>query len=157
MALALVAVFVSADFSCTPPGTTVGSTGYRVPAGALVVSPSGSDAAAGSAGAPLRSLGAAVARASSGATIVLRKGSYHESVVIPPDKRLTVQGWPGEAVWLDGSVAVSGWVASGGRWRRDGWTVKFDNSPTYTRGAADSTAPNWGFVDPAYPMAGRPL
>jgi parallel beta-helix repeat protein len=156
LALALVAVFVSADFSCAPPGTVVGSAGYVVPAGALVVSPSGSDGAVGSVGSPLRSLGAAVARAGSGATIVLRAGSYHESVVIPSDKRLTVQAWPGEAVWLDGSVPVSGWVASGGRWRRDGWTVKFDSSPTYTRGAPDGTAPNWGFVDPAYPMAAHP-
>ena len=101
-------------------------------------------------------LGGAVARAGSGATIVLHSGIYHESVVIPPDKRLTVQAWPKEAVWLDGSVVVAGWVASGGKWRKDGWTAEFDASPTYTQGAPDNIAAYWGFVNPSYPMAAHP-
>ena len=136
-------------------GTSVGGSSYVVPSGAVVVSPSGSDSAVGSVGAPLRTLGRAIAVAGSGSTIVLRAGSYHESVVIPSSKRLTVQSWPGEAVWLDGSVPVSGWSASGGLWRT-AWSVKFDHSPTYTRGASDNTAANWGFVNPAYPMAAHP-
>jgi parallel beta-helix repeat protein len=133
----------------------VGGSSYAVPAGAVVVSPSGSDGASGAVGSPLRTLGRAIAVAGSGKTIVLRGGSYHESVVIPSDKRLTIQSWPGEAVWLDGSVPVSGWSASGGRWKTS-WSVRFDHSPTYTRGAADNTAANWGFVNPAYPMAAHP-
>ena len=84
-------------------GTTVGAAHYPVPSGAIIVSPSGNDAAAGTTSAPLRTLAHAVASAPSGATIVLRAGSYHESVVIPPGKRLTIQAWPGEPVWLDGS------------------------------------------------------
>ncbi len=137
-------------------GTTVGASRYPVPAGALVVAPGGDDAAPGTEAAPLRTLTAAVARAASGATIVLRAGSYHESVVIPSAKRLTVQSWPGEAAWLDGSSSVTGWTATGGRWHDDGWTTKFDPSPTYTRGAADSTVASWGFVDPNHPMAAHP-
>jgi len=137
-------------------GTTVGSADYPVPSGAIIVSPSGNDAAAGTTSAPLRTLAHAVASAQSGATIVLRAGSYHESVVIPPSKRLTIQAWPGEPVWLDGSVPVTGWASSGGRWSKSGWNVKFDASPTYTRGAADNTAANWGFVNPSFPMAAHP-
>jgi trimeric autotransporter adhesin len=136
-------------------GTTVGSATYPVPAGAIIVSPTGNNAAAGTAAAPLQTLNGAVARAASGATIVLRAGTYHESVIIPPDKRLAVQAWPGEAVWFDGSSAVAGWGASGGRWVKTGWTLKFDHSPTYTRGAPDDTG-DWGFIDPSYPMAAHP-
>ena len=137
-------------------GTTVGAARYAVPARAIVVSRSGRDSAAGTRSAPLRTLTHAVAVAPAGATIVLRAGSYHESVVIPSTKRLTIQAWPGEAVWLDGSVPVTGWASSLGLWTKTGWKVKFDASPTYTRGAADNTGANWGFVDPSHPMAAHP-
>jgi hypothetical protein len=127
-----------------------------VPTGAIIVSPSGSDTAAGTQSAPLKTLTRAIAVASSGSTIVLRRGEYHETVVVPSNKRLTIQSWPDEAVWMDGSVPVTGWTADGGRWRKDGWTVEFDASPTYTWGATDNTAPSWGFVNAAYPMAAHP-
>ncbi len=137
-------------------GTTLGSTDYPVPAGAIVVSTSGNDAAAGTAAAPLRTVARAVAVAPSGATIVLRAGTYGESVTIPSGKALTIQNWPREVVWFDGSESVAGWVADGGRWRRDGWTTKFDSSPTYTRGASDNTEAAWGFVNASFPMAAHP-
>jgi hypothetical protein len=41
-------------------------------------------------------------------------------------------------------------------WRKDGWTTEFDASPTYTRGAADSTDPFWGFINAEFPMAAHP-
>jgi len=144
----------AAAASTSGAGTSVGSAAYPVPAGAIVVSPSGSDSAVGSEAAPVLTLGHAIAIAPSGATIVLRAGSYHESVVIPSTKRLTVQAWPNEAVWLDGSVAVTAWTASGSLWSAP-WSVHFDHSPTYTRGAADGTGV-WGFVNAAYPMAAHP-
>jgi hypothetical protein len=106
--------------------------------------------------APLRTVGRAIAVAASGSTIVLRGGSYHENVTVPSNKRLTIQAWPSEAVWFDGSVPVTGWVADGTGWRKDGWTVEFDSSPTYTRGVTDSTDPGWNFVNPSYPMAAHP-
>jgi hypothetical protein len=137
-------------------GTVVGSRSYPVPAGAIVVSPSGSDAAAGTATSPLRTVGRAIAVATSGTTIVLREGSYHENVTVPSSKRLTIQAWPLEAVWFDGSVPVTGWVADGNAWRKDGWTIEFDSSPTFTRGAPDNTAEYWNFINPSYPMAAHP-
>ena len=127
-----------------------------MPTGAVIVSPGGSDAAAGTVASPLRSVERAVSLASSGATIVVRAGVYHESVTVPSSKRLTIQAWPNEEVWFDGSVEVVGWVADGGVWRHDGWTTEFDASPTYSRGAPDSDEQYWGFVNPASPMAAHP-
>ena len=146
----------AAPSSRAPPAPRSVPPSTRCPSGAIIVAPSGSDTAAGTTDAPLRTLTRAIAVAPSGATIVLRAGSYHESVQIPSNKKLTVQAWPSEAVWMDGSSIVGDWTASGGRWFHDNWTVEFDTSPTYTRGAADSTAANWGFVNPSYPMAAYP-
>jgi trimeric autotransporter adhesin len=154
--LALVALIALIGAGCIPKGVTVGAAKYAVPSGAIVVSPAGNDANAGTSSKPLRTVNAAVNKASSGKTIVLRAGSYHESVVIPPNKRLTLQAWPAEAAWLEGSSVVTGWAASGSRWVRTGWNLVFDHSPTYTRGAPDGTAANWGFLNPSYPMAAHP-
>ncbi|MEM9607402.1 MAG: right-handed parallel beta-helix repeat-containing protein [Actinomycetota bacterium] len=94
----------------------LGGTAYPVPADAIWVSPSGSDAAPGTEGAPVATLSRAVAIASAGDTIVLREGTYHEDVKVER-KPVTIQNAPGEVVWLDGSVVVDGWVPDGdGRW-----------------------------------------
>jgi parallel beta-helix repeat protein len=126
--------------SAVPP---LASTNYPFPPGAFFVSPTGSDANPGTASEPLLTLGKAVATAPSRATIVLRAGVYRESVTIR-GKRLTLQPYPHEQVWMKGSVAVTGWVAEGTRWRKDGWTYQF--IPTQ-----DSAT-----IDPAYPMARYP-
>ncbi|MFF5260773.1 right-handed parallel beta-helix repeat-containing protein [Actinomadura viridis] len=140
-----------------PPGaSSMGATDYKIPKGAVVVSPSGDDAAPGTADEPLRTLRKAIAKARDGATIVLRAGTYHESVTVPEGKRLTVQAHPGEAVWFDGSEPVTGWRAEGGAWVKEGWTASFDASPSYTAGAAASDDPDFQFVDPAHPMAAHP-
>ncbi len=130
----------------------LGTTAYPVPAGAVFVAPTGSDTAAGTSAAPVRTLARAVKLAPAGGTVVLRAGTYHESVETPYGKRLTIQNAPHEAVWLDGSRPVTGFVADGGAWRKDGWTARFD--------ATDPTAahpdPQWRMVDSAYPMAAHP-
>ncbi len=133
----------------------VGTASYPAPNNAVYAAPWGTDGAAGTAASPVRTLGKAVALAPSGGTVVLRAGTYPEYLVV--SKTVTIQNAPGEEVWLDGSTAVTGWVKDGTRWRRDGWTTRFDHSPTYTRGAPDSTNPNWQFVDPVKaPMAAYP-
>ncbi|MDQ6642432.1 MAG: right-handed parallel beta-helix repeat-containing protein, partial [Actinomycetota bacterium] len=96
-----------------------------------------------------------MSRAPSGSTIVLRRGAYHESIAIE-SKQLTIQNYPGEAAWMDGSSVVTGWAQSGNTWVKEGWTTRFDYSPTFFRGAPDYTAPGWNFVNPAYPMAAHP-
>ena len=140
----------------TPGSVPVGSAQYDVPAAALFVAPTGADANPGSLDAPLASLATAITKAPAGSTIVLRAGSYHGSYVIPTGKTLTIQAFPGEAVWLDGSRAVENFTAEGTVWSASDWTTTFDASPTYRRGAADNTTPGWQFVNPTYPMAANP-
>jgi parallel beta-helix repeat protein len=128
----------------------VGSAAYAVPSGALFVSSaSGDDAAAGTQSAPLRTLSRAVARASAGQTIVLRGGTYHESVVVPYEKPLTIQAYPREPVWLDGSSRVSSFTPSGSTWVASGWGTRFSS-------AISGIADNPRFVAPAAPFAARP-
>ena len=93
----------------------VGSANYPVPAGAIFVSPTGNNTNAGTEAAPLRTVMAAVTKIpSNGArTIVLRGGVYHESVKVESNRSATIQNYPGEAVWFDGSVPVTNWSAIG--------------------------------------------
>ena len=141
-----------------PPSSTgslpVGQANYAAPANAVYASPSGNDANAGTATAPVRTVGRAIALAPSGATVVLRAGLFRESLTLT--KPVTIQNAPGEAAWLEGSTAVSGWVRTATGWRKDGWTTRFDHSPTYTQGAPDSQVPYWQFVSPSFPMAAHP-
>ncbi|MBM7026779.1 right-handed parallel beta-helix repeat-containing protein, partial [Clavibacter zhangzhiyongii] len=134
----------------------VGSTRYAVPSNALFVATTGSDGASGSQSAPFRTIQRAVDVAASGRTVVVRGGTYHESVVMPKGEALTLQSYPGEKVWLDGSRKLSEWVASGSGWYAPGWNLSFDTSPTYTRGAPDGTSASWSFVNPAFPLAAHP-
>lgn len=128
----------------------VGSTTYAVPSGALFVSPSGNDASAGTSGAPLLTVSAAVAKATAGQTIVLRGGIYHEFVRITKSN-LTIQAYPNEAVWFDGSSSVSGWTKAGSVWVHNGWSTRFDASASF------STGTNYpGMVTAAHPMAAHP-
>lgn len=129
---------------------------YPLPGDALYVAPTGSAAGPGDLAHPFRTVGAAVAAAHSGQTIVLRAGSYDESVSVPASKTLTIQNYPNEAAWLDGSTAVDGWSASGTAWVHTGWTPQFDSTAGYTASIAANTAPNWTWLNPTYPMAAHP-
>jgi parallel beta-helix repeat protein len=133
----------------------VGTARFPVPANAVYVSPSGSDANPGSLAAPWKTLGHAIQTAAAGATIVLRAGTYHESVTVFKTDQI-IQNYPGEAVWLDGSSVVTGWVRSGSTWVKTGWTAEFDHSESFSRGTVGTTAEGWYFVNPAYPMAAWP-
>ena len=133
----------------------LGTTNYPIPSGSLFVSPSGDDTAAGTSSAPLRTVAHAIAVAKAGSTVVLRAGTYHESVTVQAGKPLTIQAYPGDVVWFDGSSAVSGWTARGATWVHTGWTAQFDSTPSYTPGSIPS-GPAWSFVSPSYPMASHP-
>jgi parallel beta-helix repeat protein len=82
---------------------------------------------------------------------VLRGGTYHEYFIVPPGKNITVQSYPGEAVWFDGSTTVSTWVKQGSTWVSNNWTAQFDHSASFSKG---SDAGN--FVNSTYPMAAYP-
>ncbi|MDR0990710.1 MAG: right-handed parallel beta-helix repeat-containing protein [Propionibacteriaceae bacterium] len=140
----------------------VGQARYAIPAGAVFVDQAtGSDSNNGTVSAPKRTIRKALEQARGG-TVVVRAGNYFETVLINEQYMAgsTIQNYPGEAVWLDGSTPVSGWTAATGAagrsvWRAR-WTVNLDASPTYTRGVADNTAEGWAFVNPDRPMAAHP-
>ncbi len=123
-----------------PGAAPVGTTVYQPPARAIYVSAgNGSDSkGTGAIGRPLRTLAEAVHRSSSGSTIVLRRGTYHEDVMVPAGKRLTIQSYPREAVWLDGTSAVANWTRRGTSsvWVHNNWTAKFSATPGYDAASA---------------------
>ncbi len=134
----------------------VGQATYPVAAGAVFVSTSGSDTAAGTEAAPLATVTKALSKVRSGGQVVLRGGTYREYFIVPPGKDVAIQNYPGEAVWFDGSSPVTGFKASGAHWAVSGWTTQFDSSPTYVKGEPDGTTAGWQFVNPARPMAAHP-
>ena len=139
----------------TPTGAgsaVVGSTRYPIPGGAVFVAARNSRSGAGTQASPYGSLAYALERAPSGSTLVLRGGNYHESATVPFHRRLTIQSYPGEAVWLDGSSKVTGWVKSGSTWVVNGWNHIFDHRVSHSQGVDESRR----FIDPAYPLAGYP-
>jgi parallel beta-helix repeat protein len=123
---------------------------YAVPAGAVFVTAGGGTGGAGTESSPYESVATAVSKAVSGQTLVLRGGTYRESVKIPSGKALTIQPYPGEAVWFDGAGPVTGWVRSGSTWVVSNWTYLFDHRVSFGAGQDESSR----YVDPAYPMAG---
>jgi parallel beta-helix repeat protein len=139
----------------TSGAAVVGTARYPVPANAVYVAPNGSDSNAGTSTAPLKTVQTAVGRAPAGGTVVLRAGTYHQSVSIV-SRTVTIQNYPGEAVWFDGSSVVTNFRASGSAWVLESWTSRFDASASYSFGGSDGNTPGWTFVNPAHPMASHP-
>ncbi|QQS20317.1 right-handed parallel beta-helix repeat-containing protein [Candidatus Saccharibacteria bacterium] len=142
----------------------VGAASYAVPGDAIYVATGGNDTTGvGTIGAPYRTLVRAITAATSGKTIVLRAGTYHEggsnhtsAIGIEVNRNnLTIQNYPGEAVWFDGSSVQTGWSQSGATWSIP-WTKVFDHSPTSTSGAADGSTPGWQWINANYPQAPFP-
>jgi poly(beta-D-mannuronate) C5 epimerase len=121
------------------------TTAYPVPSGALFVAPDGSDSAAGTLTAPFATLATAIAKAPAGGTIVVRAGTYRQTVAANVTKRITIQPFPGEKVWFKGTVPVTGWTKVGATWQHTGWTTTFCHT-CYTK----------DIIDPKYPYAGWP-
>lgn len=134
----------------------LGTLDYEVPSSALYVSTAGSDMNPGTKDRPFATISAATKAAGDHGTVVVRSGTYHEDVMVYPHEGLTLEAYPGEVVWVDGSETVTGWRKDGSTWVRDDWDTFFDASPTYTKGAPDGTAENWRWVNPDFPMASHP-
>lgn len=129
----------------------VGSTSYPVPSNAVWVRAAGTSGGAGTSANPYNSFAEAVTRAPAGSTLVLRGGTYHESVRIPHGKKLIVQSAPKEAVWFDGSSKITNWAKSGTSWVSTGWKHNFPSRVSFTAGKDESHR----FVDATNPMAGH--
>lgn len=137
----------------------IGQASYAVPSGAVFVANTGSDANSGTLSAPFATLEYALGAVADNGSIVIRAGIYHEGKsgqswpgIYTNKNGITIQNYPGEAVWCDGSSVVAGWVQNGLTWNAP-FTAAIDHSPTNSFGVNDSAQQFWQFVNPAYPMA----
>lgn len=92
---------------------------FPTPDAALYVSSTtGADSNPGTEASPFKTIAAAVLAAKSGATIVLRKGTYHtDTVLIDAEKNgLTLQNYNGEAVTVSGGVPLN---LKASDWKKD--------------------------------------
>lgn len=140
-----------------PTRGATASPSYPVPAGAIYVDRAAASGGDGTQARPLTTIQAAVNKARAGATIVIRGGHYDESVEIwttstVSRNKLTIQNYPGEEVWLDGTRAVSGWSKN-----TDGtWSAKWTNPADFNVVAGYGTSSEVGslsFTDGANPVA----
>lgn len=127
----------------------LGSASYAIPGGALFVATNGSNANPGTQAQPKATLAGAISAAQSGATIVIRGGVYRENAGSITGKTLTIQNYPNEVVWFDGTDVETDWTLEGGRW----WapiTVKFSHQAGHSQADPDD-ASRW--TDAQNPVA----
>ncbi|MGO1488737.1 MAG: right-handed parallel beta-helix repeat-containing protein [Arachnia sp.] len=128
--------------------STLGTT-HPVPSGAVFVSPTGSDSNPGTLKAPMRTVNYAANRTRAGGTVVLRGGVYREGAaghstggtkyIIEP-KNLTIQAYPGEEAWMDGTVPVSSWSKTAtGKYKTAWSTPNFCGGAYYSRHYSNQT------------------
>lgn len=116
-------------------------TNYAIPSGAYYVAADGKENNSGKEASSPWTVAKALSKAPSGATIVFRGGTYR-NIDTSIRRKLTLQPYPGEKVWIKGSVEVTGWVSESGIWRKDGWTTSFASKLSSD------------YINPNYPMAG---
>jgi hypothetical protein len=116
-------------------GRTIPDTAYVIPGDAVFMAVAGNDRNAGTKAAPVQTLNQAISLVPAGGTIVLRAGTYRDwystsgSYAIVA-KAFTIQPYPHEQAWFDGSDLVDGWTSDGaGHWYKD-W-----NTPQFCAGA----------------------
>jgi hypothetical protein len=94
-------------------GTGSGPLATPTHAAEVFVAPAGNDAADGSAEKPLATLQAGVDRLAPGDTLVIRGGTYRETVVFPrsgtAERPITVRPHSGEKVVISSCEPVGGW------------------------------------------------
>ncbi len=122
-------------FSVGVAATTFGLMGGSAEAASYYVSPQGNDANPGTAlGAPLRTIQKAINAAQPGDTILVRDGTYRETVSTPRSgtatARITIQNYQNEAVIVSGTDPIAGdWTADGNEVYRAAmpWNYHFEN------------------------------
>lgn len=123
-------------------GTVLGTASYALPTNAVFASSgTGSDSNSGTLSSPVKTLEKALALANAGGTVVLRAGNYHESVIVK--KTVTIQNYPKEVVWLDGSARLATWTKSGSTWSSP-WDFVFSAQASHSDVRSD------------FPMANNP-
>ncbi len=108
--------------------------------------PAASDANPGSPWQPWKTIGRATATLQAGDVVVIRAGTYRETVAPPrggtaETSRITYVGDPGEPVVLSGADVQTGWIQEGTLW----W-VPF----TLSLPVGDDVLAAWEFRDPVF-------
>ena len=135
-------ITASSAVLATPPSVApeeagayaLGSTVYTIPSDGRPVyyidPTNGNNANSGSINSPKQSISSVISgfkgsgSASAPLTLVLRAGVYQDGGIQPGNGYyITVQSYPGEVVWIDGSLAFSGpWTYNG----NGTWTAAYD-------------------------------
>ncbi len=93
-------------WACCASFAALASTSSSVVSGNIYyVSPTGTDGAAGTIGAPWRTVAYGVTHISTGDTLYLRGGSYHEAFRVTVNE-VTISGYPGESAVIDGQINI---------------------------------------------------
>lgn len=132
----------------------MGAASYTIPGSNVIyLATTGSDSNAGTLAAPKGTLAGAISAVPAGGTIVVREGVYNEggdtqnqayTLAITIQKNVTIQNYPNEAVWFDGSVPItSTWTQSGSRWSTP-YTRVFDRTPTDSHAVPDGNGVETG-------------
>lgn len=129
-------------------GGTIPDTNYAIPAGSIFMSTSGSNSNSGTKASPVETLKKAIHLVPSDGTIVVRGGTYREGQV-GTTKSFTLQAYPYEKAWFDGTNVISGseWTNDGsGHWYVNWETPDFCGNKYYSLPYNNQTSPtcSWG-------------
>jgi parallel beta-helix repeat protein len=125
------------------------TTAYSVPSGALFVATSGSDSNPGTQAAPFATLSKALSTVSSGGTVVVRGGTYHQSAAT--SRTTKVMAYPGEHVVFDGARAVTNFsVHAPGVWVATGWSFEPARMDHGSSSLITSSAPYAGWPEQTF-------
>lgn len=122
----------------------LGQADYPIPGSNVIyLSTTGSDSNNGlTVGAPKATLQAAVTACPAGGTIVARGGVYEQRYTGDQTKPLTIQAYPGETVWFDGSKQRSTWTNNGnGTWTAQLFAQFDHTTPTGYSGGINAAHP----------------
>lgn len=126
----------------------IGEAGYAIPSSNVIyLATNGSDLQDGlTEGAAKATLSAAITACPEGGTIVVREGIYEQRHSSDLTKSLTIQNYPGEAVWFDGSKerVTASWANNG----NGTWTASLFAQFTHVQPNGFSNA-----IDSSFPMA----
>jgi hypothetical protein len=145
-----------------PSGALLPDTDYPVPAGATFMAPGGDDANPGTEAQPVLTLTRAIALVPSGGTVVARGGVYRQGSTQSVYKVFTLQAFPHEQPWFDGTDVVTGWQSDGsGHWWVDWATSSFcgghyDEQAYDAQTATGPCAYYDEYGDPSNPAAADP-
>lgn len=138
---------LASQYGPLPPPAVVPikETNYPVPfTGAVFVAPDGKADAPGTKPNEPTTIANALQTVPDGGTVVFRAGTYRLSQKYNLPRRVTLQPYPEETVWIKGSVVLEGWQTDGdGVWRKNDWAYKFPPAP---RVGSE-------YLDPKFPLA----